>query len=73
MIKSINTFGKFLDQPVLISKLNKAMPAIVSLGAGAYLAKDVFEKDKKGTITKEDRKDFIEKAVVMASSVVSAF
>ena len=73
MIKSINTLGKFLDQPILVSKLDKAMPAMVSLGASAYLAHDVFQKDKKGKITKEDKKDFLEKAVVMAFSVASAF
>ena len=73
MIKSINTLGKFLDQPILISKLNKAMPAIVTSGAALYLAHDVFQKERKGTITKEDKKDLLGKAIVMTASVISAF
>jgi len=73
MIKSINTLGKFLDQPVLISKLDKAMPAIVSIGASGYLANDVYQKEKNGKLSKEDKKDFIEKAIVMTASVISAF
>ena len=73
MIKSINTLGKFLDQPILISKLDKKMPAIVSLGASAYLAHDFFQKNKNEGFSKENKKDFIEKTVVMACSVASAF
>ena len=57
MIKSINTLGKFLDQPILISKLNKSMPVIASTIGAAYLVNDVFKKENKGKITKEDKKD----------------
>ena len=32
MINKIKTLGKFLDQPILISKLDKSMPKIM-LGA----------------------------------------
>ena len=62
MIKSINTLGKFLDQPVLISKLNKAMPAIVSTGMAGYLAKDIFEQRNKGKLTKKTKAGFHRKS-----------
>jgi len=71
MIKSINTLGKFLDQPVLISKLNKAMPTIVTTIGLGYLTKDIFQK--KGKLTKEDKKDFLSKSFVMLTSIISAF
>ena len=34
-MNNLKVFGKFLDQPILISKLNKAMPAIMTIGGGA--------------------------------------
>ena len=54
MINSIKAFGKFLDQPMLIAKLNKCMPKIVSSGAIAYLGYDYFsKKDNAKTVTQK--------------------
>ena len=77
MINNIKTFGKFLDQPLLISKLNKAMPMIllggasVSAGKNAY---DVFVKNK--TDNKEELKEnkikFHKNTAILFASCIGA-
>ena len=39
MINNIKSFGKFLDQPILIARLNKNMPQIMLAGMGLYSTK----------------------------------
>lgn len=73
MINNIKTVGKFLDQPLLIAKLNKHMPKIVSAGAGMYLAKDIFDKKSKGSLSKKDKNDLLEKTIVLSAAILSAF
>jgi len=74
MINSIKTAGKFLDQPILISKLNKAMPAIVGLGASAFLLKEAHDSFSKSN--EEDKpkvkKELLKKGIVLAASISSA-
>ncbi len=76
MINSIKTAGKFLDQPILISKLDKAMPKIMGSGVGLILLKEARDTFSKNNDSKEkheeNKKKFIKKAIVMTSAVASA-
>ena len=72
MIKNISAFAKFLDQPILISKLNKQMPKILTLAGALYLTCDIFEKKHKHKFGKEEKKESIKKAIVLATSILSA-
>ncbi len=72
MINKINSFGKFLDQPILISKLERSMPLLLSSAATLALAKDARDVFQKTQDKKEARKTVFSHAVVLASSVFSA-
>lgn len=75
MINAIKTAGKFLDQPLLISKLDKTMPKIMGIGAGMLLLKDAhdtFVKQNDPQKKEEKKKNFTKKAIVMTASVASA-
>lgn len=66
MIK-VSSIGKFLDQPLLTAKLNKQIPAVLTLGSGVFLAKEL--KNTK----KEDRtKKGIQTSIILATTVFSA-
>lgn len=75
MISSIKVFGKFLDQPLLVSKLEKSVPKLMTLGAAAYLGHDYFKSRSKAK-TKEEKKNnnlrILKKGIVLASAVASA-
>ena len=47
MINSIKTVGKYLDQPLLVGKLSKTMPAILVGGSALYTAKKTIEAPKR--------------------------
>lgn len=71
-MNNLKVFGKFLDQPILISKLNKAMPAIMTIGAGGIFyknAKDTFEKSQDKN---EAKKEILKKGIIIATSAASA-
>ncbi len=47
-MNNIQILGKFLDQPMLVSKFQKAVPAFLTTGAVMYTAHDAFrEKDSE--------------------------
>ena len=74
-MNSLKVFGKFLDQPILISKLNKSMPAIMTIGASAILtnnAIDSFNKSKTLEEKEKVKKEIFKKGIIMAASVASA-
>ncbi|MBR2069670.1 MAG: hypothetical protein IJ877_07925 [Candidatus Gastranaerophilales bacterium] len=72
MINKIHTFGKFLDQPVLIAKFEKSMPFLMSAGGALALGKiahDVFQK----TDDKNERKrQILSRSIVLTASIISA-
>ena len=72
MINNVKAFGKFLDQPMLIAKLNKSLPVILT-GAGSLFminkTKDVFEKTSDD---KERKKQLLEHGLVLVSAITSA-
>lgn len=71
-MNNLKVFGKFLDQPILISKLNKAMPALMSIGGGAILAKNAFDVFNKNDDKDVAKKEVIKKSIIMATSIASA-
>ena len=70
MINNIKAFGKFLDQPILISKLDKSMPKILGTAGAiftAHKAYDTFVKNEN-----KDKKKFFKETFVLATSIASA-
>lgn len=66
-MNSLSIFGKYLDQPKLVEKFSKAVPAImVAGGAGIALhnTHKAPEKEKKKVLTKD--------AIVIAATILSA-
>jgi len=73
MINSVKSFGKFLDQPMFISKLEKHMPKIVATGAMGFLAHDTYKKSKEHNgLNKEDKKNALKKGIILSFTVTSA-
>ncbi len=64
----ISIFGKYLDQPALVSKLSKAMPATLIAGAAGYGLHIVYKQ--KDDETKE--KTFVKNLCVLGFTVASA-
>jgi len=66
-MKTTSVLGKYLDQPMLVAKFSKTVPAILATGGAAYLANDVYHapKDEKG-------KEFVRSFSVIAATVISA-
>ena len=55
MIKKIQLAGKYLDQPLLVGKVKKVVPAVFVAGAGLHTAHEVKhapEGQKKNTAIK---------------------
>ena len=45
-MNNIQVVGKFLDQPMLVSKFKKTIPAILATGAAAYTIHDAIHQEK---------------------------
>ena len=45
-MNNIQVLGKFLDQPMLVSKFQKAVPALLVAGASAYTVVDAMRQEK---------------------------
>jgi len=71
-MNNLKVLGKFLDQPILISKLNKAMPAIMTIGGGALLANNAIDTFKNSKDNNQAKKEIFKKGVIMAFSIASA-
>ena len=72
MITNTKVFGKFLDQPILISKLNKAMPAIMLGGTTAIYGKIAHDTYTKSSDKSEAKKEIFKKGIVLYGSALSA-
>lgn len=77
MINNIKAFAKFLDQPMLIARLNKNMPKIMLTATALYSAKkgfDVYEHSGDVTICdgKEQKKNYLKNTGILFGSVISA-
>ena len=71
-MNNLKIFGKFLDQPILITKLNKSMPKIMACGAGIILANDAIDVFKKNDEDENFKKDLFKKAIILTFAISSA-
>ena len=66
----ISTFCKYIDQPMILNKLDKRMPAVL-IGAGAgYGIADSFRHAKKDK--KHGRQKFIKNVIVISSTIAAS-
>ena len=75
MINNIKSFAKFLDQPMLIARLNKNMPQIMLASTALYSAKkgyDVFDKNNTYNDKKGEVKNYLKNTSILFSSVICA-
>ena len=63
----ISAIGKYLDQPLLISKLNKNVPYILSGLAGGYLINSINKTPKQ-----ERQNESLKKMITLSATVLSA-
>ena len=69
-MNNLKIFGKFLDQPILISKLNKAAPAILTMGGAAILANNAIDTFQKSQDKKQAKKDILKNSKVIESRIL---
>jgi hypothetical protein len=67
MIKSIKLAGKYLDQPLLVSKFKRAVPKVFTGGAFLYGAGEIKQASEENKITTA-----VNTASVLTATVVSA-
>ncbi len=63
----IKAIGKYLDQPLLTAKINKNVPAMLTLGAGAVFANTI-----KNSPQKERKKNALKIGTTLAVTAISA-
>lgn len=68
-MNTIKIIGKTIDQPLVVGKFSKAVPAVLTGGAALYAYNDY--KNEKGS-KKERQKTLIQHACVLAGTVASA-
>lgn len=71
-MNNLKIFGKFLDQPILISKLNKSMPKIMTCAGAIILANDTIDVFKRNKEDKNLKKDLFKKAIILTFAISSA-
>ncbi|MBQ7286442.1 MAG: hypothetical protein IJW73_01620 [Candidatus Gastranaerophilales bacterium] len=71
-MNNLKVFGKFLDQPILISKLNKNAPAILATGGALLLANNAIDTFQKSQDKDVSKKEIFKKGIVMATAIASA-
>ena len=63
----ISTFCKYIDQPMILNKLDQKMPALLIGVGGAYGIADYFQNSEKGK--KQVKQKFIQNAIVISSTI----
>ncbi|MCD7739814.1 MAG: hypothetical protein LUH11_00490 [Candidatus Gastranaerophilales bacterium] len=69
-MNNLQVLGKFLDQPILVSKFKKTVPAILIGGAAAYTIYDA-SKAEKGKRKERAIKTGVTLAATVASSLAA--
>jgi|GEM_PF-429679 len=69
-ISKLSIFAKYIDQPVVLSKLHSKMPAILIGGGGAFAMTDTYRTSKH--VPKNEKKNhLLRNSIVFASTVGS--
>lgn len=63
----ISSIGKYLDQPLLTAKINKNIPAILTIGSGA-----IFLKEMNNAQEKKRKKIAVKTGIILATTGISA-
>lgn len=66
-MSQISSIGKFLDQPLLTAKLNKSIPAVLTVASGAVLANEIHN-----TPDHKRKKTAIKTSIILAATGISA-
>lgn len=66
-MNTLKVAGKFLDQPILVAKFQKAVPAILTTGAAAFAVKEIHHAPEQ-----KRKKAGVRIAAIMAFTVASA-
>ena len=69
-MNTLKVTGKFLDQPLLVARFNKAVPAILASAGGLYCAKETL-KAKKHDRKKAAIRTFTTMGVTVASALAA--
>ena len=70
-MSNIRAIGKFLDQPILVSKFQKAVPALLTTGAVAYTIYDASKEKNKEKRKQRALKTGITLGVTVASALAA--
>ena len=63
----ISTLCKYVDQPMILNKLDQKMPALLIGAGGAYGVVDSFRNAKKDK--KHAKQKFVQNAIVISSTI----
>ncbi len=67
ILRTLSVVGKYIDQPLLIGKLKKAMPAVLAVGSAAFVANKTIKAKKE-----DKKKVFVKTATTLGVTVASA-
>ena len=70
-MNNLQVLGKFLDQPMLVSKFQKAVPAVLATGAAAYTAYDASKEKNPEKRKQRALKTGITLGVTVASALAA--
>lgn len=65
---NISTLGKYVDQPIILNKLDKKMPALLIGAGGLYGIADSYIHSKK----ENNKKRFLKNGIVIASTIAAS-
>lgn len=66
MIK-ISSFGKFLDQPLLTAKIDKKVPAVLTIASSAFVLNEM-----KNTAPEDRKKTGVKLSIILGATLLSA-
>lgn len=66
-MNSLSALGKYLDQPLLVAKFSKAVPAMLIGGGSVFAASHIFNSPKK-----ERKKETVKSFAVLTGTIASA-
>ena len=70
-MNNLQVLGKFLDQPMLVSKFQKAVPAVLATGAAAFTAYDACKETDPEKRKQRALKTGITLGVTVASAIAA--
>ena len=72
-MNNIQVLGKFLDQPMLVSKFQKAVPLVLTGGAAAYTAYDAYKEENPEKRKQRALKTGLTLGITVASALAAPY